>query len=75
MKIKFKEYNWFEFYIYAKESLLPKIPETRVQNMIVMCFMDASLSGKQNDRSIKTKVLAFIDRYPIHWYIKWQTKV
>ena len=51
------------------------MPETRVHNVVVTCFVDANHGRNLKDRKIQTGVLIFVNKSSIHWYSKSQTNV
>ena len=71
----FQDYDWFDFYKDAKEALPPNMPEARGHDVILTCFVDANHAGNQKDRRSQTGILIFINKAPIHWYIKRQNTV
>ena len=69
----FKEYNWFDLYRDAKESIRPNMPESRGQKVSISMFVDDDIAGDKSTRRSQTGVLIFINKSPIHWYIKRQS--
>ena len=51
------------------------MPESRGHGVSISMFVDADLAGDKSTRRIQTGVLIFINKVPIHWYIKRQTTV
>ena len=66
----FKKYEWSDFYRDVKETIPPNIPESRGNKVYISMFVDAELTGDKSTRRIQTGVLIFINKSPIHWYIK-----
>lgn len=72
---KFKEYDWFDFYRGAKESIPPDMPPPR-GNAVTMCvFVDSDLAGDKLNLRSQTGILIFCNRAPILWYSKRQPTV
>ena len=71
----FQEYDWFDFYRDAKESIPPNIPEPRGLEVTTSCFVDANHAGNVKDRRSQTGILIFVNKAPIHWYSKRQATV
>ena len=46
------------------------MPKERGNYMTISMFFDASHSGNKVDRCSQTGILIFMNKYPIHWYIK-----
>ena len=67
-----KEYYWFGFYRYLKESILPNMPESRGHEVSISMFVDSDLEGDKSTRRSQTGELIFINKSPIHWYSKRQ---
>ena len=51
------------------------MPEARGHGFVVTCFVDANHGGNLKVWKSQTGVLIFINKAPIHWYSKSQTKV
>ena len=73
--IKFKSYNWFDFYRDAKETIPGNMLEPRGLPMSTSAFVDADLTGDKSNRRSQTGVLIFCNKAPIHWYSKRQPTV
>ena len=71
----FNEYDWLNFYWYAEEAKPPNMTEVRVYDVTVSCFVYANHDVNQVDRIIQTGILIFLNRSPIHRYIKQQPYV
>jgi len=57
----FMEYDCFDFYKDAKEALPPNMPETRGNDVILTCFVDAGHANNQKDRRSQTGILIFVN--------------
>ena len=66
----FKEYDWFDFYRGAEESIPPNKPEERGLGVYVSVFVDADLAEDKANRRSQTGILIFVNKDPIHWYSK-----
>ena len=66
----FKEYDWFDFYHYARDDLPPNMPEARGNMITVSMFVDASDGSNKVDRRNQTGILIFLNWAPILWYSK-----
>ena len=62
----FKEYNCFRFYQYSKEALPPNIPKYRLNDVVVLCFVDERHAGNHKDGRIQIGVLVFVNRSWVH---------
>ena len=71
----FKEYDWFDFYRYAKDDIPPNMPEARGNAVSLSMFVDASHGSNKVDRRSQTGILIFMNRDPILWYSKRQPSV
>ena len=71
----FKEYDWFDFYRHAKESIPPNMPEARGLDVSISAFVDANLAGNLKDRRSQSGVLIFVNKAPIQWFSKRQASV
>ena len=71
----FKEYDWFDFYRDAKESIPPNMLESRGYEVSVSMFVYSDLEGDNSTRRSHTGVLIFINKSPIQWYNKMQATV
>ena len=71
----FKEYDWFDFYSYANESITYNIPESRGHEVSISMCVDADLVGDKSTRRSQAGVFIFINKYTIHWYINRQTTI
>ena len=71
----FKNYDWFDFYRDAEKSIPANIFESRGFGVVVTFFVDANHRGNLKDWKSHTGVIIFINKAPIHWYSKSQTRV
>ena len=70
-----REYDWFDFYRHAKESIPPNMPEARGLDVSISAFVDANLAGNLKDRRSQSGVLIFVNKAPIQWFSKRQASV
>ena len=68
--IRFKEYDWEEFYKDAREDIPPNMPPPLGNPMTVSVFVDSDHGGKKVNRRSRTGVLIFCNKAPIYWYSK-----
>ena len=71
----FKDYDWFDYYRYAKEKVPTNMPEPRGLSVSLSMFVDASHAGNKKHRRSQTGILIFMNKAPIHWYSKRQPNV
>ena len=71
----FQEYDWFDFYLNAKEAIPPNMPEVRGRDVNITCFVDANHAGNVQNRKSQTGLLIFVNKAPVHWYSKRQNTV
>ena len=71
----FKLYDWIYYYRHAMDPVPENMPEARVLSVSISMFADASHGGNMKDLQSQTGVLIFINKAPIHWYIKNQPSV
>ena len=71
----FTNYDWFDFYRNAKESIPPNMLEARGPRVLVTCSIDVNHGGKLKNCKSQTGILIFINKAPIHWYSKSQPLV
>ena len=71
----FTEYDWYDFYRDAKESIPGDMPEPRGNPVTTHCFVDADHASNKVTRRSQTGILMFVNRAPIVWYSKRQNTV
>ena len=71
----FQNYDWFDFYRDAKETIPPNMPEAGGRDVTNTCFVDAKHAGNIKDRKSQTGILIFVNKAPVHWYSKRQNMV
>ena len=63
-----KEYDLFDFYRDANDTILTNMPTSRGHKVSIYMFVDDDLAGDKSTRRIQTGVLIFINDDLIHWY-------
>ena len=71
----FKLYDWIDIYHHATDPVPGNMPEARGLSVSISMFVDASHGANVKDCQSQTGVLIFINKAPIHWYIKKQPSV
>jgi len=62
--------DWTEFYPDASEPIPLNAPETRGNDVIISCFIDADHAGNQVMQHSHTGVIIFCNQVPIMWFSK-----
>ena len=66
----FKKYDWFDFCWDSEDSIPPNMPEARGHGVPVTFVVFANHGGDLKNWKRQTGVLIFINKAPIHRYIK-----
>lgn len=74
-ELRFKQYDWHDFYRDAAEAIPGDMPEPRGNIMSTHCFVDASHGSDRATRRSQTGILIFCNKAPIIWYSKRQNTV
>lgn len=67
---RFQECDWRDFYSDASENVPENLPDPRVKEVSITCFVDASHASDLKTRRSYTGILIFVNRAPIIWYSK-----
>ena len=71
----FKEYDWYDFYVDAKEQLPSDMQPPRGRPVSTHCFVDSDQAGDKVTRRSQSGILIFLNLAPIIWYSKRQNTV
>jgi hypothetical protein len=74
-ELRFKQYDWHDFYRDATEAIPGDMPVARGNIMSTHCFVDASHGSDRATRQSQTGILIFCNKAPIIWYSKRQNTV
>jgi hypothetical protein len=74
-ELRFKQYDWHDFYRDATEAIPGDMPAARGNIMSTHCFVDASHLSDCATRRSQTGILIFCKKAPVLWYSKRQNTV
>lgn len=67
--------EWNEFYPDAYEPVPDNVPDPRIPELKISCFVDAYHAGNIMTRISHTGILIYLNNTPISWYSKCQNTV